>query len=94
MRKTRIGPYFHRIISAHDIGLPKEDVRFWTALRNHISYDPQRTLLGEDSETNLETARRSGIRELIYISGSSSAITPVASPRFTSVRHFGELFPH
>ena len=93
MHKTRIGPYFHRIVSAHDIGLPKEDVRFWAALQKRIAYDPHRTLLGEDSETNLETARQAGIRELIYISGFSSSVVPVASTRFTSVRHFGELIP-
>lgn len=93
MHKTRIGPYFHRIVSAHDLGLPKEDVRFWSALQRQVPYDPQRTMLGEDSETNLETARQAGIRELIYISGYSSATIPTASRRFTSVRHFGELLP-
>jgi putative hydrolase of the HAD superfamily len=93
MHKTRIGPYFHRIISAHDLGLPKEDVQFWPALRNRIDYDPARTLLGEDSETNLETARDYCIRHLIYVCRFSSSIPPVASPHFTSIHHFGELIP-
>ncbi len=93
MHKTRLGPYFHRIVSAHDIGISKEDVRFWEALRERLPYDPARTMLGEDSEANLESASRAGIRELVYVSGYSSAVHPVASPRFTSVRHFGELLP-
>lgn len=32
MKRTRIGPYFDGIISAHRVGLPKEDVRFWGEL--------------------------------------------------------------
>ena len=93
MGKTRLAPYFDGIVSAHDLGLPKEDPRFWDKLQQKVSYDPARTMLGEDSETNLETARVYGIRWLIYVSRYSSAITPVPSPRFQSVHYFSELVP-
>src|ERR1035437_38187 len=49
MKTTRIGAYFDGIVSAHQVGLPKEDRRFWEALQRFVSYDPGRTLLGEDS---------------------------------------------
>jgi len=93
MKKTRLGPYFDTIISAHELGLPKEDVAFWGKLQERIPFDPAKTMLGEDSETNLGTAAAYGIRHLIFISGSSSALPPKPSATFTSVKSFAELMP-
>jgi len=93
MKTTRIGPYFDGIISAHQVGLPKEDDRFWGKLQDFVSYDPEQTLLGEDSETNLATAQRFGIRYLVYISRYSSRITPRPSERFQTVEYFNRLMP-
>lgn len=93
MRTTRIGPYFDGIVSAHQVGLPKEDDRFWGELQDFISYDPERTLLGEDSEANLATAERFSIRYLVYISRYSSKIEPRQSDRFTTVDYFNKLIP-
>jgi len=93
MKTTRIGPYFDGIISAHQVGLPKEDDRFWGKLQDFVSYDPEQTLLGEDSETNLATAQRFGIRYLVYISRYSSRITPRPSERFQTVEYFNRLIP-
>ena len=93
MRKTRVGQYFTDIISAHELGLPKEEPAFWGKLRERIPYDPARTLLGEDSETNLSTAAGYNIGYLIYVSRFSSTVTPVPSPRFTSIHYFSQLIP-
>jgi len=94
MRTTSIGPYFDGIISAHQVGLPKEDHRFWDALQHFISYDPQRTMLGEDSETNLATAEAYGIACLIYVGRFSSSLAPEPSKRYASIRYFSSLIPH
>ena len=91
MQKTRLGPYFTGIVSAHDIGLPKEDPGFWAKLSEKFPYDPLHTLLGEDSETNLSTAAAYGIRYLIYVSRFSSSVTPKASAQFPSVHYFSQL---
>ena len=93
MKKTRLGPYFTGIVSAHDLGLPKEEVVFWEKLKGVIPYDPARTLLGEDSETNLATARAFGIAYLIYMSRFSSTVTPKASTGFASIHYFSQLIP-
>ena len=93
MGKTRLGPYFHGIVSAHDLGLPKEDYRFWGRLQERVPFDPRRTLLGEDSETNLSTAAAHGIRYPVFVSRASSALPPVASPTFPSIHYFSELIP-
>lgn len=93
MKTTHIGPYFDGIISAHQVGLPKEDDRFWGKLQEFVNYTPEHTLLGEDSETNLTTAQRFGIRYLIYISRYSSKITPRPSEQFQTVEYFNRLIP-
>jgi len=93
LKKTRIGPWFDGIISAHQVGLPKEDNRFWAELQRFITYDPSRTMLGEDSETNLQTAQAYGIRYLFYISHYSSTCTPAASDTFITLDYFTRLIP-
>lgn len=93
MKKTRLGSYFDTIVSAHDLGLPKEEVAFWGRLQEKISFDPSRTMLGEDSETNLGTAASYGIRYLIFVSSSNSKLPAVPSERFQSVNTFKELLP-
>lgn len=93
MKTTSIGHYFDGIISAHQVGLPKEDNRFWGELQKFIDYDPVRTMLGEDSEANLATADLYGIRYLVYISRYSSAIQPQVSRRFASIEYFSTLIP-
>jgi putative hydrolase of the HAD superfamily len=93
MRKTRLGPYFDGIVSAHDLGLPKEDPRFWERLKGRVPYEPGRTLLGEDSETNLSTAAAYGIGYPVYVSRFSSSIIPKASKRFSSIHYFDQLIP-
>jgi 5'-nucleotidase len=93
LKTTRIGAYFDGIVSAHQVGLPKEDCRFWEALQRFVRYDPGRTLLGEDSETNLATAEQYGIGYLVYISRYSSRIQPKPSPAFASIEYFSALIP-
>lgn len=93
MRKTRIGHWFDGIVSAHQVGMPKEDARFWDALQRFVSYDPARTLLGEDTEANLETAQQYGIRYLVYISRFSSTQPVRPSQQYLSVDYFTRLLP-
>jgi 5'-nucleotidase len=93
LHKTRIGSWFDGIITAHQVGLPKEDPGFWDALQRFVSYNPSRTMLGEDSETNLGTAKNYGIGYLIFISRSSSAIASKKSDSYISVDYFTQLVP-
>lgn len=93
MGKTRLAPYFDGLVSAHDLGLPKEEVAFWGKLREKVPFEPGRTLLGEDSETNLATAAEYGIGYLIYVARFSSTIPPTASAQFASIHYFSQLVP-
>lgn len=94
LKKTRIGQYFDGIVSAHDVGTPKEDVNFWERLQGFVEYDPARTMLGEDTEDNLHTAATYGIKYLVYISRASSSLPRKDSKQFFSVDYFTRLIPH
>ena len=93
MKKTRLGTYFDGIISAHQVGLPKEDNRFWHSLQRFVPYDPHRTMLGEDSEANLLTAAEYAIEYLIFVGRHSSTAMPLSSKKFTTIHYFNQLMP-
>jgi len=93
MKKTRLGPFFNDIVSAHDVGIPKEEPRFWTALVSRVAYDPDRTLLAEDSEANLISAREAGIPYLIFVARPSTQAPIERSSVFPSIVYFNELLP-
>ena len=93
MRKTRIGPYFDGVVSAFDIGLPKERVEFWERLAQKIGFERERTLLAEDSEENLASAAEYGIRHLVYVARSSTRKPTRPSERFRSITYFKEIMP-
>ena len=93
MERTALADRFDGIITSHEIGMPKEDPAFWEDLRKVVPFDPERTLLGEDTEAVLESASRYGIRYLVFIANSSSAKPAKDSDTFFSVRDFGEIMP-
>jgi putative hydrolase of the HAD superfamily len=93
MGKTALADRFDGIITSHEVGMPKEDPVFWRYLREMISFDPEKTLLGEDTEAVLRSASQYGIRYLVFVSGSSSAKAPKGSESYYSVQDFGEVIP-
>lgn len=93
MRKTRLGPYFNGIISAHEIGFPKEDPRFWMRLTLRLDFAPGRALLAEDSEANLCSAREAGIPHLVFVARPSTQAPLRHSSEFPSIVFFNELLP-
>jgi len=91
MRKTEIGPYFDRIICAQDIGLPKEDPKFWERLESMIGFDKRRTLLADDNENVLQAAQASGMGVLIFVARPSSRAEILYSEKFPSIVYFKEM---
>ena len=89
--KTAIGAWFDRIICAEEVGLAKEDPRFWEKLQGILGFDPQRTMLADDTEKVLESAKKYGIRYLIYVARPSSRKPVRYSDHFPSIEFFKEL---
>jgi len=93
MERTNLAHRFDGIITSHEIGIPKENPAFWEHLEKVFPFDPERTLLADDTEEVLFSAARYGIRYLVFIAGSSSAKPPRDSDSFYSIKYFGEIMP-
>lgn len=93
MRRTRLAGYLDAIICAHDLGLPKEDVRFWDRLRAVEAFDPDTSVLIDDSPAVLHSARRYGFRNVLGVRKPDSRQGEKDMGEFPSIRHFRELLP-
>ncbi len=98
-RHTALDKHLDRVISAHDLGMPKEAPQFWFKLHQYIDYHPQTTLLIDDNIDVLKSARQHPIRYLLQISEPDSkqnssqkaADTTPANAAIPAIRNFSEL---
>ena len=81
--RTGVLDHFDASFSAHALGHPKEDPRFWEALSRLEPFDPARSLFADDSATVLRAARAAGI----------GMIRAIRRPDSESVGHAHEEFP-
>ncbi len=93
MRKTELGPYLDATLCSHDFGLPKEHPQFWEKLQSAERYDPQATLLVDDSLNVLRSAREYGIRHLLAVHQPDTKNPPKDVEEFEAIHHFRELLP-
>jgi len=91
MEKTRLGGHFDRVICSHDLGLPKEDPGFWPLLRGRRDFDPERSLLVDDSLAVLHSARQFGIGYLVSVSKPDSTRPKKLIADFQAIEDFREL---
>jgi HAD superfamily hydrolase (TIGR01509 family) len=88
---TGIANYFDIIISSHEIGFCKEQLKFWEKLQSQIGFSPSNTILIDDNLTVLRTAKEFGIKNLFGIKNPSSQGAPVNDPEFQLIRNFEEI---
>jgi 5'-nucleotidase len=67
MRKTGLEAYFDALHTSHDVGLPKENPAFWMGLQKRESFNPDATLLVDDSLPVLRSAQAYGIAHLLAV---------------------------
>lgn len=91
LERTEIGEHFDRLISSHDLGIPKEGEGFWAELQNHESYDPQRTLLVDDNLSVLKAAHTYGLKYLRGVSKPDSKRPEMDAHEFPMIRDFTDL---
>ena len=91
MGKTALQGYFDKIVCSQEVGLAKEDPAFWERLGAIISFEPEKTMLADDTEKVLLSAEEAGIKHLVYVAKPSSKEPPRPSKRFTSITYFKEL---
>ncbi len=93
LENTDLGDQVDEIITSHDFGLPKEDVRFWQLLRERREYDPANTAFFDDNEAVLASAGKSGIRHLYSIAHPDSQQDRRTSSDFTLIHDFKDILP-
>ncbi len=91
MEKTCLQPFFDGIISSHDLGFPKENPEFWGLLQQHQPFDKQTTLLIDDSQAVLNSARLFGIAHLIFVSKPDSKQPKKDLTGYPAIEDFREL---
>ncbi|MCX5719606.1 MAG: HAD-IA family hydrolase [Nitrospirae bacterium] len=91
LKKTRIGKYFDSVLSSFDAGSPKESLEFWREAEKRLGFDKEKTLLIDDSEEILTTAKKYGLAYVLYKAKASSNTIPKPSKDFLSVFNFNEL---
>jgi putative hydrolase of the HAD superfamily len=93
LEKTSIGPWFDRVVCAEEVGIAKEDPKFWQKLQDMLGFDPRRTLLADDTEKVLRSADTYGMGHLVYVARSSSRRPARYSAVYPSIDYFKELMP-
>lgn len=93
MARTGLAAHFDAMITSHALGLPKEDVTFWDALREVHPFDPARTLLVDDTIAVLDSAHRYGIAELRAIARPDTQQPERAPTRYAALNSFHDLLP-
>ncbi|MBX9848483.1 MAG: GMP/IMP nucleotidase [Rhodocyclaceae bacterium] len=93
MDRTGLSVHFDAMITSHELGLAKEDVRFWDKLRALEPFDPARTLLVDDTISVLDSAHRYGIAELRAIARPDTQQPVRALTRYAALNSFHELLP-
>lgn len=93
LERTTLSRYFHHMVTAHDLGQPKEASAFWQALQAQLAFVPEHALLIDDNIQVLEAARGFGIAHLLTIARPDSRQPARSQTAFTAIDDFRDLFP-
>ena len=93
MSKTRLDHYFDAMICAHEFGKPKEHPDFWDALQSREAFNPQQTLLIDDSLPVLRSAKNYGIAHLLAIYQPDTQQPRKEVAEFEAIESFEQIMP-
>ncbi|MFQ5487060.1 MAG: GMP/IMP nucleotidase [Gammaproteobacteria bacterium] len=88
MKHTRLGEHLDAVVCAHDLGLPKEEPKFWRRLQRIEPFMPATTLLIDDNLAVLRSARDFGFRFLLALQAPDSRQPPRSAEEFPAIRSF------
>lgn len=91
LNKTAIGGFFDKIVCSEEVGVAKEDSSFWGKLEKMIGFNRNRTMLADDTEKVLLSAKTYGFGALIFVARPSSKSPIEYSETFPSIVYFNEL---
>jgi len=91
LKKTDLGKYLTGAITSFEIGFPKEKIEFWKRAEQQLHFSKEKTILVDDTLEVLKTARKFGIKYLIYKARANSKLKPLPSSEFRTILDFSEL---
>lgn len=91
--KTNIQKYFDLIISSHDYGFAKQDQLFWHTLANKISFNKETSILFDDSQDVIQSAKIFGIKNIIAMSKPNSKEKAKKIKGFINIDNFSHIMP-
>jgi len=93
MAKTGLRPHFDAIITSHELGHAKEEQAFWHRLQECEPFDPQRSVLVDDSLPVLDSARDYGIRYLVAVRRPDTKLPEKDTADYPAIGSFAEITP-
>jgi putative hydrolase of the HAD superfamily len=93
LARTQLDDWFDEIVVSHDLQVPKEDIEFWQRLQVLHPFQPERTLLIDDTESVLDAAQSYGIAHLLTLLQPDSQLQKRLDTRFRGIHHFDEIMP-
>jgi len=94
LEKTELHGCFDLVAPSLDLGAAKEDIAFWQRLEGRLGADyREHSILVDDTEAVLRTARLYGIRRVVFKAGANSSRPVKHSEEFESIESFRELIP-
>lgn len=93
MQRTRLGGHLDAVISAHTIGIPKENHAFWGHLQRIEAFEAAHALLIDDNLSVLKSARSYGIAQLLAVRTPDSRGGPKLTEDFPALRSFRDILP-
>jgi putative hydrolase of the HAD superfamily len=83
--------YFDRVITAHDVGLAKEQAGFWEALKKMEAFDKAHSLFIDDNLDVLNAANDYGIANLLAIAHPDSQQPVKDTKSYTAIECYSQL---
>lgn len=91
MQRTGLEGFFDALHSSHDLGLPKENPAFWIRLREREPFDPESTLLVDDSLPVLRSAQAYGIAHLLAVRLPDTRLPEKDPEEFQAIHTFRDV---
>lgn len=91
LNKTEIGRYLTGAITSAGMGHPKEKQEFWLEAERSLGFRREEALFVDDTPAVLRSAKRYGIRHLVYKARANRKAAPGTNREFATIMDFHEL---
>lgn len=93
MEKTGLLPAFDAVITAHSLGLAKENKGVWENLREQRTFERDQALFIDDNFSVLDCAQAYGIRYLLGIAKPDSGGQALSHAQYPLLERFTQIMP-